>query len=287
MAAVVTAGSATFSRIRACANLSGVMTRRLILIVALIVGLAAPAWAGFDEGLAAYERGDYEAAFREMKPLAEQGNAPARYNLGLMYRHGQGVPQDYAEAVRWWRKAAEQGDGNGQSGLGSMYYEGKGVPQDYTEAAVWYWRAADQGIAAAQAGLGVMFGRGQGVLPQDYVRAHMWSNLAASRYPPGEARNMAVHNRDELEKVMTPVELAKAQSLAREWRPKNETIVLFVSILQSTLQNRGYDPGPIDGSLGERTRQSMAIFKADMASKGALSDEDRTILKMIELASKL
>ncbi len=83
--------------------------KRIALAVALLVSLAAPAWAGFDEGLAAYERGDYETAVREFKSLAEQGNALAQSILGGMYDEGQGVPQDYAEAVRWYRRAAEQG----------------------------------------------------------------------------------------------------------------------------------------------------------------------------------
>jgi len=61
------------------------MTRRLILMVALIVGLAAPAEAGFDEG---------EAALRELKPLAEQGDAIAQFNLGILYSKGWGVARD-------------------------------------------------------------------------------------------------------------------------------------------------------------------------------------------------
>ena len=81
--------------------------KRLVLTTAILIGLAAPAGAGFDEGLAAYGRGDYETALREWRPLAEQGLAVAQFNLGLMYDEGQGVPQDYAEAVKWYRKAAE------------------------------------------------------------------------------------------------------------------------------------------------------------------------------------
>ena len=85
----------------------------LVLIAALCggvtLGLTAPAWAGFDEGMAAHERGDYATALREWSPLAEQGHAGAQNNLGFMYRNGQGVPQDYAEALQWYRKAAEQG----------------------------------------------------------------------------------------------------------------------------------------------------------------------------------
>ncbi len=85
----------------------------LALIAALCagftLGLTAPAWAGVDEGVAAYERGDYATALRESRPLAEQGNAIAQNNLGLMYDQGRGVPQDDARAVKWYSKAAEQG----------------------------------------------------------------------------------------------------------------------------------------------------------------------------------
>ena len=47
--------------------------------------------------------------FEETKRLAEQGDADAQYNLGLMYYRGDGATQNYAEAVRWYRLAAEQG----------------------------------------------------------------------------------------------------------------------------------------------------------------------------------
>ncbi len=85
----------------------------LALIAALCagftLGLTAPAWAGFDEGMAAAKRGDYATALREWRPLAKQGNAKAQHNLGVMYEIGEGVPQDFAEAVKWYRKAADQG----------------------------------------------------------------------------------------------------------------------------------------------------------------------------------
>ena len=52
--------------------------------------------AGFDEGVAAFKRGDYATALREWRPLAEQGDADTQFNLALMYRKGEGVPQDYS-----------------------------------------------------------------------------------------------------------------------------------------------------------------------------------------------
>lgn len=61
---------------------------------------SGPAWAGFDEGVAAWERGDYAVALREFRPLAELWHTAAQYNLGGMYANGQGVPQDDREAFK-------------------------------------------------------------------------------------------------------------------------------------------------------------------------------------------
>ena len=140
-----------------------------------------------------------------------------------MYDRGQGVPQNYAEAVKWYRKAADQGEALAQSTLGFMYAKGQGVPQNYAEAVRWFRKAADQGNARAQRNLGFMYANGQGV-PRDYVQAHKWSNLAASRFPASdkENRDKAVKNRDIMAAKMTPAQIAEAQKLAREWKPKPE-----------------------------------------------------------------
>ena len=76
-------------------------------------------------------------------------------------------------------------------------------------------QAADPENTAAQFDLGVKYATGQGV-PQDYVQAHMWFNLAASR-STGEMREDAVERRDQIANEMTPDQLAEAQRLAREW----------------------------------------------------------------------
>ena len=66
-----------------------------------------------------------------------------------------------------------------QFNLGQMYRRGDGVPQDDKTAVKWYTLAAEQGNADAQSNLGVMYGMGQGII-RDNVYAHMWGNLAAS-----------------------------------------------------------------------------------------------------------
>ena len=86
----------------------------------ILVLLAAPAYAqDLKKGIEAYERGDYAAALREIRPLAEQGHATAQFNLGLMYSLGQGVPQDSDEAVKWYRWAAGQRHAGAQEKLGA------------------------------------------------------------------------------------------------------------------------------------------------------------------------
>jgi uncharacterized protein len=134
-----------------------------------------------------------------------------------MYDIGQGVPQDHATAMSRHRKAAEQGDAFAQYNLGIMYANGRGAPQDYAVAVEWYRRAADQGLADAQFNLGDMYYSGRGV-PQDNVMAYMWFDLAAA-----QGREKAGTNRDLwVAKRMTTAQIAEAQKLAREWKPKPE-----------------------------------------------------------------
>jgi tetratricopeptide (TPR) repeat protein len=64
------------------------------------------------------KNGQYEQAFPVCSKAAEQGDAAAQFNLGLMYYFGEGVQQDYAEAEKWYRKAAEQGDASAEYNLG-------------------------------------------------------------------------------------------------------------------------------------------------------------------------
>ena len=79
-----------------------------------------------------------------LRVRAEQGDADAQYNLGVMYDQGRGVAQDDAEAMRWWRLAAEQGLADAQYNLGVSYVTGEGVPQDYVQAHLWYNLAASR-----------------------------------------------------------------------------------------------------------------------------------------------
>jgi len=119
------------------------------------------------------------------------------------------------------RLAAEQGRADAQFAMGRKYEDGHGVPQYYAEAMSWYRLAAEQGHAGAQLRLGMMYREGRGV-PHDFFKAYMWLNLAASRFTASETeyRDRAIRNRDRAASRLTPEQLAEAQRLAREWKPK-------------------------------------------------------------------
>lgn len=134
---------------------------------------------------------DYVRAAQWFRKAAEQGHVKAQYDLGVMYALGEGVPQDYAQAAQWFRKAAQQGNLDAQSRLGSAYASGEGVPQDYAQAAQWYRLAAAQGDIAAQNNLGAMYADGQGV-PQDYARAVHWYETAAEEGNTAAQYNVGV-----------------------------------------------------------------------------------------------
>jgi TPR repeat protein len=111
--------------------------------------------------------------------------------------------------------AAQQGDALAQLNLGLMYEGGQGVAQDYQEAVRWYRSAAEQGVGAAQENLGWMYGKGQGVA-QDYVLSHMWFNLAADNIDSEEQEQELVILRNSIAAFMTSKQIAEAKTLAKK-----------------------------------------------------------------------
>jgi TPR repeat protein len=149
--------------------------KRLLLAVAVLVVLfvlAVPilhrwTYDPLDPGLQAYHEGHHATALGYWLPLAKAGDRRAQRLVGLMYEHGQAVPQDPGRAVEWYRKAADQGDADGQAFLGIMYVKGQGVARDDGQAAAWFQKAAAQGSARAFSLLGDMYSRGSGVQKDD------------------------------------------------------------------------------------------------------------------------
>jgi len=164
------------------------------------------------------------------------------------------------------------------------YYDGLMAYQsrDYVTAMRELAPLADHGDARAQIIVGLMYRDGQAV-PQDYMRAHQWLNLAAAA-----GQQDAAKARDELAERMEPGQIAEAQRMAAAWRPTaatadavpaNEVIPSSgapadpeaqrpltsteIGELQWQLAIHGYDPGNADGVIGWRTRQAIADYQKD------------------------
>jgi hypothetical protein len=210
--------------------------------------------ADYEQALAAYNRGDREAAFKEWRYLAEQGDARCQYEVGLMYDSGEGAPKDYMEAMKWYRKAAEQEEGSAQNNLGLMYSEGRGVlkddneavkwyyraarhgslagifhlalsyekgrgvPQDYNVAAITYLEAAKRGYAPAQANVGLLYAKGVTGVPQDYSLAYKWISLAIPNLS-GETKTRFIKHRDAVVIHLSPAERDRMDQVIRDWKP--------------------------------------------------------------------
>ena len=165
--------------------------------------------ADLQKGIDAHVAGYYATAFTIITSFAEAGDAEVKYNIGLMYRDGEGIKRDYTEAVKWLSLAAEEGHKDAQFYLGEIYRNGKGVEQDDAEAVKWYRLAAEAGHKDAQRNLGLSYRNGIGV-EQDYRLAYMWLSLA------DEAWWL-----EEMAERMTPEQIAEAQEMSSKCLAQN------------------------------------------------------------------
>src|SRR4051812_44493118 len=112
-----------------------------------------------------YARGDLDNAWFGFWTLARAGSPAAQFNLGQLYRQGQGIPADLSQARYWYAAAAAQGYAYAQYNLGTMYEFGHGATADPVEATRWYRRAATQDLPEAQRALHRLEARQAGRAP--------------------------------------------------------------------------------------------------------------------------
>lgn len=122
---------------------------------------------------------DYAAAHSIYLSLANQNDAKACYNLGLMYQDGDGVAKNMDEAVKWYTKSAELNYKEAQYTLASLVFQRQIQSISYPQAVTYYEQAAKQGHVKSQLNLGMLYLRGD-VIAQDIPAAVQWLSLAAS-----------------------------------------------------------------------------------------------------------
>ena len=151
--------------------------KTLLLTLLLSTSLISVSYANYKDGKDAYKQGNYKAAIKEFKSLADQDNAEAQNFLGLMYAIGKGVPRDSKEALKWYLKAANQGNPTAQNNLGMAHQQGSGTLKDDGKAIKWYRKSADQGNAAAQHRLGRLYSNSRSKF-KDLSKAKHWIKKA-------------------------------------------------------------------------------------------------------------
>lgn len=161
----------------------------------------------------ALESKDYVAAFKELTPLAKQGNPEAQVLLGRMYLMGYGVLKDAQEAHRWFASAAVQGDASAEFFLGApSVLHHTNIPNGLTLLQL----SAEQGNQDAQLLLGRTYLQGiEPAVPRDPVKAEMWLTLAAKDNLPFYKGEL-----ETADKQMSAEEAAKGKALAAAWKPK-------------------------------------------------------------------
>jgi hypothetical protein len=187
-----------------------------LIAILLTAPLTATA-SDFDQGLAAFKRGDHATALRVWKPLAEQGDRAAQYNLGLLFETGKGIAANKSSAITWYKKSAAQSFAKAHHNLGRLYYMGDGVPEDYVMAVRHFLPAAEQGIAFSHFFLGMIYAGGGKGIEADHIQAYKRLSLAAALHSSAEYRNDAISSRNILAKGMTAERIAIAEKLARVW----------------------------------------------------------------------
>ena len=119
----------------------------MVLVSFLLIGTALPARGDFSSGMEAYLLKDFDKALKE---FMADSDPRSFYQIGYMYDHAEGVPQDAKEAADWYRKAAEKGSLKAQYRMGVCYANGYGVEKNTKEAAKWFRKAASNGFQLAK-----------------------------------------------------------------------------------------------------------------------------------------
>jgi TPR repeat protein len=226
---------------------------RAFAVVAMVCAAAAspvPTAAGpLEDGIAAFERGDFSAAKSKWEPLAVNGDAVAQYYLGdLIVRHAAAPHK--AEGVIWLQQSAQAGVPDAMNQLAQILAEGtivarndakanelfmqaaslghlpaynnlglrsaKGIGRpapDPLDASEWFRLAADQGFAESQFNLAVMYVNGDGV-KRDLVEGYKWMTLAMK-----QGHQAATQQRPLVARQMAATEIQEGEKRAAQWRP--------------------------------------------------------------------
>ena len=201
------------------------------------------------QGDDAYAAKDYPAALAAYQTAADAGGAYGQFMLANMYLAGEGVKRDPKQYLRWMQQSADNGYAPANYLMGMAY-----MSRNPPEAARYFESAAREEHGSAMHMLGLMYASGVGVEQSDR-EALRWFRLARAQGVPVEARFLSEAG---VQAYMAQVNRQSSQ--ARQAASAQQRMVREI---QQLLTDLGYQPGPVDGLFGGKTRAAIQTFQRD------------------------
>lgn len=228
---------------------------------------------------------------------ADLGHAPSQYRIANFYEKGSGLERDLDAAKKWYQLAAEQGNASAMHNLAVLYAAAGAVP-DYDSAARWFDRAAEVGVRDSQVNLAILYARGDGVA-RDLEKSYKWFAIAAN-----DGDKDAAVKRDEVFNALRPEQAEAARASVANWtaEPINpdanevevpaswqgastETAAVdmgkAIRNIQAILNNNGFDAGPPDGVMGNRTVSAIKQFQTSIGLDPTGEIDDRLVQELL------
>ncbi len=228
--------------------------------------------AAVERGNAAYDQGDHQRAFAYFNNAAELGHDYGQFMLANMYLSGEGTTRDKQAYVRWMEKSAESGYPPANYLIGVEIYSKN--PQEAMLAIQYLEKAAQYEHVGAMHMLGLIWATGTGVKKSN-AEALRWFRMAKANGLPVEDRllsesGIAAYVR-ELERTPLPP-IMGSQTVPTSNRD-------LVRNIQQGLSDIGYDPGPVDGLYGTRTKSAIQALQRD----AGIAPDGEASKKVLEL----
>lgn len=200
------------------------MVRRFFALLLFCFLFSAPAFAGFDEGRDAYNKGHWIQAIFNLRPLAEAGDARAMLLLGNMYMEGHGVSQDTKEAFGLYHAAAEKDNTDGMFAIATLYQTGNGVPANTPLAVGWFERAARMGNMDAALMYAIhMYQGSKGKnykIEPNHEASYRWFKILAAHSSNKRQVKIGELSAASIEKTLTHDEVIAADREVENWKPE-------------------------------------------------------------------
>jgi len=218
------------------------------------------------EGTAQNEKDGLEKLLQSV----EAGHTFSYNAIGGFYLNGEHVAENVDRAVYYYNRSASRNDIYGYLNVGTLYRDGKGVPQDYEAALGWFKKAHEGGHPAAGTAIGLLYFNGQGV-EKNPEQATRWFRESAMRGDAWGAFNTAfmlgqqsgeAAGRDRVRMLAMAVAVDPSSPAAGKGKEAlgKANGTLKAKVMQQALTDLGFEPGPVDGQPGRKTREALVEF---------------------------